>query len=101
MYTIRYINNNIVTRVKHLVFIALKIANNVGDKLATKSIGQIWKRGKNGRTRKINNMKRNEGIRWKVFLSVKYWPMKKAEICKTLNHLYIFGIKNKRVYKQV
>lgn len=40
MYTIRYINNNIVTRVKHLVFIALKIANNVGDKLATKSIGQ-------------------------------------------------------------
>ena len=36
-------------------------------------------------------MKRNEGIRWKVFLSVKYWPMKKAEICKTLNHLYIFG----------
>lgn len=64
---------------------------------ATKSIGQIWKRGKNGRTRKINNMKRNEGIRWKVFLSVKYWPMKKAEICKTLNHFFIRGIKNKRV----
>ena len=63
---------------------------------ATKRIGQIWKRGKSERTRKINNMKRNEGIGWKVFLFVKYWPMKKAEKSKTLNHFAIFGIKNKR-----